>query len=108
MSTEINQTKASAVACIQNQLPDTVSVQAPLFAAFVAKRKFEPGIQYLSSIITETSSTYSASHHFAAVKIPINKNLRQKQIWVGTPDPKASAEMDVSLADLVHRNYFPL
>ena len=107
MSTEINQTQASVVASIQSQRTKNVSVQVTLFASSIAKQKFDPQIQSLSNFSTEISSTSAASHRFAAVKTPINKKLRHIKIWVGAPDPKASAEMDVALYDILYINIFP-
>ena len=97
MLTDIDRTLASVVDSIQIQRPNTVSAKAPLLAAYITKQPFEPQIQYLPILITETSSTSTPSHHFATVKIPINKNLRQTKIWVGAPDLKANADMDVAI-----------
>ena len=103
ISTKTNQTKASISVSIQSQHMNIVSVQAPLFAASTVKRKFEEQIQSLSSISMETSSTSTASYHFAAVTFQIKKP-RQTKIWVGAPDPKYSAFIDVALSDLIHSN----
>ena len=94
--------QSSDVVHIQNQRPNTVSVQTLLFAAPIAKQPFDPRIQYISSLSTEKSSASAASYHFAAVKIPINKHLRQTKIWVGAPDPKDSVDIYADLADLFH------
>ena len=44
---------------------------------------------------------------FAAIKFPTNKNSRQTKRQVGAPDPKATADMDVDISDLVHSNILP-